>query len=1226
MKRKTNLLRHILLWTALMASTLVTWAQTATVLTEDFSGTTNIFGVTATGLATGSACIYDTKLDGFGPVLAVSNATATGTINSSDGKAVSASIGKVTVEFDAFHGYYAYDATTTVSLLNSDGQAIASYTYNANGWTGARVTAGGQEIAGFEAFSLQSTGANGWAGSGKPYSATTNPHISISLSATGKMEMAFTLNGNTTNLLGSALTMAKDVAAIQLVNKFSRGENTDRCYGIDNIKVTTEVIQQDPDQVEDIAFVVINGADNMTFGPSTDTPYANSYSVTITGTEGTTITEDNINPKVTDFNVVWDIDGFKTQNDTEGQYCDSYGSFSTNNAGKVQTTFDLRDVPMNFFGKMTATITYNGTTTVAEKYVVAQGDLSTGAGQVLPRAGFPASLSAYPNALVGYKVADETYGNASDPLLGGWCVAGSDTHNGVLMADADNTKYIRLTASTLKKSHVMTQKIDSPSGQIVFTTLLRFNQAGASVTLTGGYPFWSSSKYTCPVSLNFDGSKLTLNGTALTSGETEAQFTTGTWYRVVLSADKSSQITYAKVFSTTGQLIGETAMLPWAEESSPTFFSIGMGNSNTGSVDMAQYEAVIPTPSADTFTLTADKQTLSIPQGETARLMASVNSIDGMPITQTANWSIVESDMEQAVIITPDATDSHSATITLSPTAEAGTATIQVSIGGIAKTIALSLTSSAESIKFTESTTSITIPLDEAETVTATFAAQLISGDGTPVNKPVTLAAYDKAGLQPYTFADGITFDASTGLLTVSAAADPATFTIRATANNSDGEELTKSVTVSVHGMKFDFGLTDDEAVAEGFTAVGATTAYSDANGYGLASGTATSGGTASATDAGGDYLEGALQFNFKVQKGNFYTVEVTCQGVLTTAHINSDLAGYELSSNSSMTTATYTIPATRDFIDLHIANVDATSVARIAKVVVTKQPMRQKNKKIKVRHIGDSTSANNGSWAYRLSKNPGSYPELFNICEFINNGAGGRNLSTYYTQGKLAYVLNEICPGDVVMFGNMGTNGMGSSFEADVNYYLDAAEALGAKVILNSYTPHGAVSNYTSGYNSTTNTFDSYRRDSYDNIVRKIDTKRAANDDNYLGFVEIGKNADAIFNAYVADYAANGYASADAAAQAIIACFPDHNHYNNNTLACDLMLNGYKTATVKGIVPQIVDLIKPIATGIDESPMMGNSTKQGDEAVYTLSGQRVDASQQKPGLYIKGGRKVIIR
>ncbi|MCR5578475.1 MAG: hypothetical protein K6F74_04575, partial [Prevotella sp.] len=281
------------------------------------------------------------------------------------------------------------------------------------------------------------------------------------------------------------------------------------------------------------------------------------------------------------------------------------------------------------------------------------------------------------------------------------------------------------------------------------------------------------------------------------------------------------------------------------------------------------------------------------------------------------------------------------------------------------------------------------------------------------------------------------------------------------------------------------------------------------------------------------------------------------------------------------------------------------------------------------VHHIGDSTSANNGSWAHRLKNTfTTDYPELAALCDFQNNGAGGRNLCTYYTQGRLANVLRDIYPGDVVMMGNNGTNGMGNTFEDDMNYYLDAAEALGAKIIINSYTPHGAVSNYSGGYNATTHTFNSYRKDKYETVVRSIAAQRAATDEHYLGFVEIGMNADAIFNAYVKDYAANGYADENAAAQAIIQCFTDHNHYSNGTLACELMLNGYPTAKEQGIVAQIVALLKA-AEGKETGVNTVNNDRQTRAAVYDLSGRRVaqDMQEKLPrGLYIVGGRKVVIR
>ena len=998
---------------------------------------------------------------------------------------------------------------------------------------------------------------------------------------------------------------------------------TDRCYAIDNIKVTTGLLEEDPNYVEPIVNTFISGADRMTFGPSTAESFRNPYTVVIIGADGTTITEESISEKVHDFRVVWDIEGFKTINDTEGQYCDSYGAFSVNGEGKVNTSFNLRDVPMNFFGRMTATITYNGTTTVAEKYVIAQGDPTMPTNQILPLGGYPSNLSVYPDALKGYKVTGETYGNANDLILGGWCVAGSDVHNALLLGDADGTKYVRLTASAAKKSHVLTQTIESPTGQLIFRNKLRFNNAGAVVTLTGGYPFWSSSRYTCPVTLNYTGTTMTLNGKTLKNGENDVQFTTGTWYQVVLSADKSSECCFAQVYSDNGQLLATSGVLPWAEASSPTYFSIGMDNNSTGTVDMAFYEVYKPQPT--NFSLTADKTTLSIPNKESALLIASATDINGYEVTGQASWSVIEEDMQQSIIITPDATDSHKAVITLTESAGAGTATIQVGIGGITKTIALSLTSSSESIKFTESATSITIPMDDGDTTTANFKAIVIDGEGNDLHNTVTLALYDRDNTQTLTNTPGISFDAQTGVLTVTAEAVPTLVTIRATGKNSQGDDLMKGVRVNIHGMKFDFGYADNDAVADGFTLVGPQTAYNVVNGYGLKNTTPSAGGKPSGTDATADYLEGVLEFDFKVQKGVFYSIDITYQGTLTTGYINNDLAGYTLGTHSTLTTETYTLPATFDVADLRLAPSDATSVARLAQVTVTKQPQRQKRSKRVVHHIGDSTSANNGSWAYRLSKTLADYKELSELCDFHNDGAGGRNLSTYYTQGRLANVLRDIYPDDVVMFGNNGTNGMGSSFEADMNYYLNAAEMLGAKVIINSYTPHGAVSNYASGYDAQKHTFDSYRRDSYETIVRRVAEQRTKNDNNYLGFVEIGKNADAIFNAYVADYAGNGYSSADAAAQAIIQCFADHNHYSNSPLACQLMLNGYNT--IPGIVEQLVRLLSeknPSGISLPE----GHTRQSKKAEVYNLNGQRLDANDLPSlrGVFIVGGKKLLLK
>ncbi len=723
-----------------------------------------------------------------------------------------------------------------------------------------------------------------------------------------------------------------------------------------------------------VASVEIEGEETMIFGSSTDEAFNNEYTLKAYDSSKSPISESQLSAD--GFTVTWDIEGFKTSNDTEGQYCDSYGSFTTNGAASLSTNFALRDVPMNFYGRMTATLTVGSKTYKAVKYVVALGNKKKSSGQVLPLAGYPTEYSDYPAELVGYQSMKETYGNGSDIILGGWCTAGSDgACKAVLSKDADGTKYVRFTSGTASKSHIFTKKLDAPKGELTFKSRVRFFVGGTAITFTAGYPMWQSKKYACPVTLNYDGSKLTLNGTTLKKDGANAAIAKNKWYNIVLYTDKSTEKCAAHVYD--GEtLVASTDTIAWAESADPIYFSIGMGNSGVGNVDIASCEAS---------------------KGQT-----------------------------------------------------------------------------------------------------------------------------------------------------------------------------------------------------------------------------------------GGGDVDVTSEMNLMVEKGNFYSVEVTYQGVLSTGYINGDLAGYTLGTHTTMATETYLIPATRNIIDLRVADADATHVGNITKATATVQAKRQKRSKRVVHHIGDSTSANNGSWAYRLKGLMQSYPKLAALCDFHNDGAGGRNLSTYYTQGKLASVLNDIYPGDVLMFGNNGTNGMGSNFEADVNYYLNAAEMLGAQVILNSYSPHGAVSTWASGYNSTTHTFDSYRKDSYETVVRSVASQREKNDADYLGFVEIGKNADAAFNAYVKDYAKNGYASADAAAQAIIACFADHNHYNQGTLACDLMLNGY--GDVKGIVAQMVEILSDKQEEPGTVGIQNVSTKKAAnnaEAIYTLDGQRLSADSvaaQQPGtVYIQDGRKVMV-
>ena len=666
-----------------------------------------------------------------------------------------------------------------------------------------------------------------------------------------------------------------------------------------------------------IARIQIEGNQRLSFGPTTDTPYANEFSLSVLDADGKPVSEAELKSGAGGFTVEWDAAGFQTENDLPGQYCDSYGAFTVNGKPSLSTIFELRNVPMNFYGSLQAVLKVGGKEFRTEKGIVALGNERQPNTQVLPEGGYPKAFSGFPEELLGAKVRTERYGQAQDIVFGKWIVAGSDTsQQAELCKDPDGTKFIRFSAQEAGQTHVFAKSFTPPVSVLVFNTKLRFHEPGAVMMLTSRFPFRFNNRLsTNPVTLQFDGQSITVNDSPVAKRGKAVKIKTDRWYTISLELDKKGETCQVSVADAKGIIIGQSERVKWTETSNPDFFSIGFSDEAVGTIDIAACEAISP---------------------------------------------------------------------------------------------------------------------------------------------------------------------------------------------NADAE-----------------------------------------------------------------------RFEAEVEKGNFYRVIVTYQGVLSSGYVNSDLAGYILGRHETTSTDTLVVACPRDVFDLRIGP-NAAGEAKIEDVQLIKLPKPARRAKPKVHHIGDSTSASNGSWAWTLERIlNGEFPALAELCDFGNQGAGGRNLGTYYQQGKLAEVLLDICPGDILMLGNNGTNGLNSTFEDDVNYYLDAAEAMGARVILNSYTPHGAVSNHTGGYNAQTHHFDSYRRDTYDVIVRKVAAQRAQRDPYYLGFVEIGQNADAIFNAYVNDYAANGYDSAEAAAQAIISCFRDHNHYDKAELACQLMLKGYPGCPAPGIVEQLITLIK---------------------------------------------------
>lgn len=941
----------------------------------------------------------------------------------------------------------------------------------------------------------------------------------------------------------------------------------------------TAIYEKDTEYIEPIISAEIKGNQIMTFGDSPDIAVENKYTLTLTGQNGTIITADTIDSRIDDFNIEWDIDGFKTVNDTD-KYCDSYGEFAEHTNTATEVLFMLRQCDFNFYGKLNATVTYNGETIEASMYVAATGDKSMADNQILPEAGYPSDFDEYPDSLVGYTTLKDTYGG-NDIMVGGWGMSGSDSGDAVIMKE-ENNKFLRINCPTSSKSHMFTNSIDTPQKQIIFEQNIRFNGNGC-ITLTSKQPYWTDKEgYTTPVTLEFDGTTIKLNGIAIKNNDIDVTVNKGKWYKIVLSADKTTESCFVKVYDLNGQFVGETDSIAWTENSEPTYYSIGFANKQTGTVDFDAYRAYYPAADISTYTLNISQETLSIPNKDTATLSASVKSKEGYNITGAAEWSILEDDM-QDIIITPDVVDSHKATITLGEGASAGEATVQVNIGGYTKTIKLNITDSAESIKFTSSQGSLAIPLDEKSVNTAKYSAAVINGDGMDLNRNVSLGIYDKNNVNKYNLPDGISFDASAGTISVTSAAVPCVFTVRATGESSDGKMLSRSVKVTVHGLSFDFGSGADESVADGYTDINPSTTYTVSRGYGI-EGSAKAEGTPSIDNAKSDYLSGDFTFKAKVTKGKHYRVKIAFSGDLVSEYVSEALSGHERTLAAEGTTHTgytvkteeiteqvYDIPVVDDVMDLKFSG------ARVAYISIEKVE-KTAAEKPNIWSVGDSTIGNSGSYAYNLARDQANYPEFTALADYHNNGKGSRNLKTYYTQGWLDNILINIRPGDIVTIGNMGTNpgGMsGTQFKAPLDYYVDACLAMGAKVILTSYTPHGCVEGYEYVYDKTTHTFHGCREDAYDSLGIRVIYEERKDDPDILGFIDIGLNADNAFNEYVADYAKNGYENEDAAAKAIMDCFGDHNHYGNggrSQLAGDLMLNGYGTAP--GIVSELVRVL----------------------------------------------------
>lgn len=254
---KQNLLKTMLVSTALVAGTMGVWAEngngiiTSLPVTEDFENGTGIFngGESYANTALGKVLrVY--KKDDFSKAVATFD-----TDSQVDGNQAYEikSNEQVTISYTAFHGSLYRGNVAKFSVSNSAGVELVSYSYDYSTCNITDVSVGGISVTNFKAFACQSgynssKNANGFIGNGYPYpnDPEYNPQVTIEISGNGFVSISFvrTKGKNAFNEVFSAKlsdNVAKDLASITIDNSGSKNINDDRAYGIDNMSITSKI-------------------------------------------------------------------------------------------------------------------------------------------------------------------------------------------------------------------------------------------------------------------------------------------------------------------------------------------------------------------------------------------------------------------------------------------------------------------------------------------------------------------------------------------------------------------------------------------------------------------------------------------------------------------------------------------------------------------------------------------------------------------------------------------------------------------------------------------------------------------------------------------------------------------------------------------------------------------------------------------------------------------------
>ena len=413
-------------------------------------------------------------------------------------------------------------------------------------------------------------------------------------------------------------------------------------------------------------------------------------------------------------NVEWTVtgldkeDGYISLTKAEGT---GEGTDGESPNGNTTAYFNVRNGVSNWFGKVTAKVTYlDESFEISTPFAVIGASGST---NIAPDAGYPENMSSYDDSLVGYTATSNTI-NSKDLVLNGWSIYGS---NGVrtltLKKDEDNTKYLQFASNGGGGSTVGVYQLAEQASQYIVDMKVRFTGGAMAFGHYGNTPNNATNNPNWTVS--YGSGALTVGTQSIPGVNSED------WYRVIVSADESVGTYWVKVYNDAGTLVGETtaeAMSSTYTETQKYFCFQG-----TYPVDLASFK--IYTPTASTMTVNTEAETIQVPEtganSATAELTAIVKDTDGYNISGAVTWSLAD----EYTGVSIASKDAQTATLTVTDEAAAGTVTVVATYGSkrVEKEISLSTTGNA--IAFTKSSSSITIPFEGSEDVTGNFTAEV---------------------------------------------------------------------------------------------------------------------------------------------------------------------------------------------------------------------------------------------------------------------------------------------------------------------------------------------------------------------------------------------------------------------------------------------------------------------------------------------------------------------